>query len=103
MQPQSNNTPPPPSRAAASYARRRAGAACRVCRARKTKCDNVRPVCGSCRHHQARCVYTDGSEADGLQVGLDEAASRHREVLERLDDIRHLLARSSPSAASSTS
>ena len=76
--------------------RKRAIAACQFCRLRKTKCDNVRPVCGSCRHHQARCVYADGSEADGHQVGLDEAASRHREVLERLDDIRNLLVRSSP-------
>lgn len=82
--------------AATPYVRRkRAIAACQFCRLRKTKCDNVRPVCGSCRHHQARCVYADGSEGDGLQVGLDEAESRHREVLERLDDIRNLLARSS--------
>lgn len=91
-------TRPPAAGATASpYVRRkRAIAACQFCRLRKTKCDNVRPVCGSCRHHQARCVYADGSEGDGLQVGLDEAASRHREVLERLDDIRSLLARSSP-------
>lgn len=88
--------------AARPYVRRkRALAACQFCRLRKTKCDNVRPVCGSCRHHQARCVYTDGSEGDGLQVGLDEAASRHREVLERLDDIRNLLARPSLSDAHS--
>ena len=82
--------------------RKRAIAACQFCRLRKTKCDNVRPVCGSCRHHQARCVYADGSEADGHQVGLDEAASRHREVLERLDDIRNLLVRASPPEASSS-
>src|SRR6185436_16267787 len=62
--------------------RKRAMAACQFCRLRKTKCDNVRPVCGSCRHHLARCVYADGSEADGLQMGLDEAARRHREVVE---------------------
>lgn len=72
--------------------RKRAVAACQFCRERKTKCDNERPVCGYCRRHQARCVYADGSQADGLQVGVDEAASRHREVLERLDDIRSLLA-----------
>ncbi|SPO01982.1 uncharacterized protein DNG_04655 [Cephalotrichum gorgonifer] len=78
---------------AAPYVRRkRAIAACQFCRLRKTKCDNVRPVCGSCRHHQARCVYTDGSEGGGPQAGLDEAAARHGEVLERLDDIRNLLA-----------
>ena len=75
--------------------RKRAVAACQFCRLRKTKCDNVRPVCGSCRHHQARCVYTDGSEADGLQVGLDDAARRHHEVMERLEKIQDLLARSS--------
>ncbi|KAL2105285.1 hypothetical protein VUR80DRAFT_8616 [Thermomyces stellatus] len=90
--------------AASPYVRRkRAIAACQFCRLRKTKCDNARPVCGSCRHHRARCVYADGAEGDGLQVGLDEAAARHREVLERLDDIRSLLTtRRSPAGALSS-
>jgi hypothetical protein len=108
--PMSTSTGPTSARAPATvpadspYVRRkRAIAACQFCRLRKTKCDNGRPVCGSCRHHKARCVYADGSEADGLQVGFDEAASRHREVLERLDDIRNLLALSSPSDARSNS
>lgn len=108
--PMSTSTGPTSARALATvpadspYVRRkRAIAACQLCRLRKTKCDNGRPVCGSCRHHRARCVYADGSEADGLQVGFDEAASRHREVLERLDDIRNILARSSPSDARSNS
>lgn len=82
--------------------RKRAIAACQFCRLRKTKCDNVRPVCGSCRHHQAKCVYTDGSEGDGLKIGIDEAANRHREVLERLDDIRNLLAHAAPSDSRSS-
>lgn len=101
MSTQSGSTPastgPAPARAVPATAaatsnyvrRKRALAACQFCRLRKTKCDNVRPVCGSCRHHQARCVYADGSEGEGL----DEAAGRHREVLERLEEIRGLLAR----------
>lgn len=39
--------------------RRRAATACRLCRARKTKCDNGRPTCGYCVFQGARCVYAD--------------------------------------------
>jgi hypothetical protein len=47
------------SRAAASYNRRRAGHACIVCRSRKTKCDNQRPICGFCAATGGNCGYVD--------------------------------------------
>ena len=37
--------------------RRRALQACEACRAKKSKCDNERPSCGSCRQHGVECVY----------------------------------------------
>jgi hypothetical protein len=47
------------SRAAASYNRRRAGHACVICRSRKTKCDNQRPICGFCAATGGNCQYVD--------------------------------------------
>jgi len=37
--------------------RRRALQACEACRAKKSKCDNDRPSCGSCLQHGMECVY----------------------------------------------
>ena len=37
--------------------RRRALQACEACRAKKSKCDNERPSCGSCVQHNVECVY----------------------------------------------
>lgn len=33
--------------------------ACQRCRARKIKCDNVRPLCGSCVDSGRQCIYVD--------------------------------------------
>ncbi|KAK1622115.1 hypothetical protein BDP81DRAFT_455672 [Colletotrichum phormii] len=77
--------------------RKRAATACQFCRLRKTKCDNVRPVCGFCRHHHATCVYGDEEEEEGDRVS--HAAKSQDEgiassvILERLDEIKHLLQR----------
>ncbi|RFU24694.1 hypothetical protein B7463_g11650, partial [Scytalidium lignicola] len=30
---------------------------CQRCRARRVKCDEVHPVCGSCQRHRVNCVY----------------------------------------------
>ncbi|KAL3478319.1 hypothetical protein BJX99DRAFT_107854 [Aspergillus californicus] len=46
-------------RSSAMYQRKRAITACLPCRARKTKCDNIRPVCGFCASHEAQCMYAD--------------------------------------------
>jgi len=37
--------------------RRRALQACEACRAKKSKCDNERPSCGSCIQHGVECIY----------------------------------------------
>ncbi|KAF2176434.1 hypothetical protein K469DRAFT_678604 [Zopfia rhizophila CBS 207.26] len=65
--------------------RKRAVAACQFCRLRKTKCDNVRPVCGFCRHHKAQCIWGDRLEDRSQYDDAD------REILERLDEIKLLL------------
>ncbi|OIW31477.1 hypothetical protein CONLIGDRAFT_659864 [Coniochaeta ligniaria NRRL 30616] len=49
-------------RTARMYQRRRAVTACLACRTRKTKCDNVRPVCGFCSRNQAECIYSESSK-----------------------------------------
>lgn len=41
------------------YPRRRALQACQICRARKTKCDNERPSCGSCEALGVECSYNE--------------------------------------------
>ncbi|PYH96482.1 hypothetical protein BO71DRAFT_448645 [Aspergillus ellipticus CBS 707.79] len=46
-------------RTSGMYQRKRAIAACLPCRARKTKCDNIRPTCGFCANHDAQCTYAD--------------------------------------------
>jgi len=44
---------------AKDYPRRRALQACQICRARKTKCDNERPSCGSCEALGVECSYNE--------------------------------------------
>ncbi|KAG5418937.1 ZCF27 [Candida metapsilosis] len=47
------------SRTSATYPRKRAVTACDTCRLKKTKCDNVRPQCGSCaRNGNTNCQYS---------------------------------------------
>jgi hypothetical protein len=50
-----------PTRVAGSYQRTKAGNACLICRARKTKCDNVWPACGFCKKTGGECTYTQPS------------------------------------------
>ncbi|KAI3546430.1 hypothetical protein CABS03_13053 [Colletotrichum abscissum] len=79
--------------------RKRAATACQFCRLRKTKCDNVHPVCGFCRHHHATCVYGDeGEDEEGREMGASAAQAQDEGIassviLERLDEIKHLLQR----------
>ncbi|KAJ5618350.1 nitrogen assimilation transcription factor NirA [Penicillium herquei] len=44
---------PSPNKAQQSRSNR----ACQFCRARKIKCDTVKPSCGSCQTHGRRCIY----------------------------------------------
>lgn len=47
------------SRTSVTYPRKRAVTACDTCRLKKTKCDNVRPLCGSCaRNGNSNCQYS---------------------------------------------
>ncbi|KAI9899762.1 hypothetical protein N3K66_006223 [Trichothecium roseum] len=60
-----NNSQPSRKRSAhslpsdARYPRKRSLRACHVCRARKTKCDNVRPTCGFCSSLGISCTFDD--------------------------------------------
>jgi hypothetical protein len=76
-----NTSQPPPTRnrAAASYGRRRAANACSICRSRKTKCDNQRPVCGFCAATGGDCRYADSDPSQ-----FDRATLA---ILQRLGDL----------------
>ncbi|KAF7714749.1 Fungal Zn(2)-Cys(6) binuclear cluster domain-containing protein [Penicillium ucsense] len=67
------------ARAAGSYHRTKAGNACLVCRARKTKCDNVWPICGFCKKTGGECSYTQPTPQRFDQASL--------EILKRLDSL----------------
>ncbi|KAJ3550109.1 hypothetical protein NM208_g145 [Fusarium decemcellulare] len=98
------------SRTTDDYAqRKRVPVACQFCRLRKVKCDNVRPSCGYCLRHKARCIY---GELDPPQIDSasnpTEATGSDQKILARLDEIKDMLERlqvttpASASAASST-
>ncbi|KAF2658597.1 hypothetical protein K491DRAFT_592537 [Lophiostoma macrostomum CBS 122681] len=93
---------PPPSkrqRTAAMYNRRRAVTACEPCRRRKTRCDNVRPVCGFCSANQGRCTYPDN--AGGNDYATFDPASLA--ILDRINHVAALLeARPLPNLTSQT-
>lgn len=46
------------------YQRKRAVTACQPCRLRKTRCDNVRPICGFCSKNGAQCTYPEANNGD---------------------------------------
>ena len=48
----------------AEFPRKRSATACQLCRNRKTKCDNGRPVCASCCELGAECVYMDQTSSE---------------------------------------
>jgi hypothetical protein len=49
----------PISRIKSTYPRKRAIQACQKCRARRTKCNNVRPACSSCLDLGVECNYAE--------------------------------------------
>ncbi|KAH8175279.1 fungal zn(2)-Cys(6) binuclear cluster domain-containing protein [Sarocladium implicatum] len=58
----SNSTPAPPPIEKPFHSKRphrKSRAGCKNCKARKVKCDEVRPTCRSCRLRKAECVYPD--------------------------------------------
>ncbi|OQD82347.1 hypothetical protein PENANT_c022G11662 [Penicillium antarcticum] len=60
--------------------------ACNICKARKTKCDGVRPVCGACSKRKQICIYREAEEASPLGVetiGKDAGQLRDSNELPR--------------------
>ncbi|KAH7180699.1 hypothetical protein DER46DRAFT_620113 [Fusarium sp. MPI-SDFR-AT-0072] len=56
---------------------------------RKRACDNVRPTCGFCVRHRAKCIYLDADSEMGDE-GVEDAVS-NRQILVRLDEIKEIL------------
>ncbi|KAI1385482.1 vegetative cell wall protein gp1 [Hypoxylon trugodes] len=88
--PQYDDVVPPSTnkrqRTAGMYRRKRAVAACQQCRIRKTKCDNIRPVCGFCQKNQGQCIYPDGGPND--YSAFDPASLA---ILDRINYVANLL------------
>ncbi|KAF2185326.1 hypothetical protein K469DRAFT_739037 [Zopfia rhizophila CBS 207.26] len=73
----------PAPRGTAFYPRKRAVAACQVCRARRTKCDNLKPSCSFCLKTGATCIQSP--------VDLSAFDQASLKILERLDDVEGLI------------
>ncbi|XEV02491.1 hypothetical protein FSHL1_007778 [Fusarium sambucinum] len=63
------------------YPRKRGLTACHVCRARKTKCDNVQPTCGFCAALSIPCSY------DNAERNLSQFDPATLEILRQLGQI----------------
>ncbi|CAD6442645.1 5e7ae012-43b4-4d56-8d92-b6af33ec6736 [Sclerotinia trifoliorum] len=74
------------SRIENSYPRKRALRACQVCRARKTKCNNEKPVCGCCQALGAQCVYDEANGPYTLDFASQIIVERLDQVLQKLDE-----------------
>ncbi|KAK8875110.1 c6 zinc finger domain-containing [Apiospora arundinis] len=85
----------PAARGNAFYPRKRANTACQVCRARKTKCDNAKPSCSYCLSVGASCIQSPFDLSS-----FDPASLR---ILERLDELEHLLREKDEAAKSGES
>ncbi|RHZ66734.1 transcription factor domain-containing protein [Aspergillus thermomutatus] len=76
----------PAPRGTAAYPRKRAVTACQVCRARRTKCDNLKPSCSFCLKVGAKCIQSP--------VDLSSYDPASLRILERLDEIEQHILRS---------
>jgi hypothetical protein len=65
------------------YPRKRSIRACHLCRARKTKCDNVQPTCGFCASIGANCSY-DGKQHDHSSYSALTRLGRIESVLSHM-------------------
>ncbi|EDN99187.1 hypothetical protein SS1G_14047 [Sclerotinia sclerotiorum 1980 UF-70] len=75
------------SRIENSYPRKRALRACQVCRARKTKCNNEKPVCGCCQALGAQLDFASQiivERLDQVLQKLDEREVDSAETLRRI-------------------
>ncbi|KAH8691671.1 nitrogen assimilation transcription factor NirA [Talaromyces proteolyticus] len=69
-----------PPRSAATLISR----ACQFCRARKIKCDNKRPQCGSCANHGRQCTYTTEPPRQRPSRALIDAAQEETRTLQQV-------------------
>ena len=83
MDPKSDSRKRPAPRGTSAYPRKRAVAACQTCRARKTKCDNRRPVCSFCESVGATCIYSayDLSAYDPASLAILDRLSQLEDSL----------------------
>jgi hypothetical protein len=51
--------------------RRKVAESCKLCRAKKTRCDGLRPVCSPCTEKAARCEYSDAAVPVSVSTLLD--------------------------------
>lgn len=80
------------TRVAATYPRKRALTACDACRLKKVKCDNVRPICGSCVkigitscHYRTDDLRKDYSSYDPASLNI---LSKLDVILRDLNDLK---------------
>ncbi|KAG7053050.1 C6 zinc finger domain-containing protein [Colletotrichum scovillei] len=76
------------SRKRPAYPRKRAVQACLTCRQRRTKCDNEKPACNSCKKLGIDCVYHEFEKAS-----FDAASLA---ILRRLDELESVVKGSRP-------
>ncbi|KAJ5297177.1 uncharacterized protein N7443_008070 [Penicillium atrosanguineum] len=67
--------------------RTRAPTACQTCRLRKTRCDNVRPICSYCTLQEVVCIYPEASP----RAAPPSLKSANSEILQRLSHITSML------------
>ncbi|CAI6336424.1 unnamed protein product [Periconia digitata] len=63
---------------------RKVSVACRICQARRTKCDGARPQCGACTLRQSECGYT-------TKAGQSHSQARKQKMQELENDKRVML------------
>jgi hypothetical protein len=85
----------PAPRGTAAYPRKRAITACQVCRARRTKCDNLKPSCSFCLKSGAQCIQSS--------IDLSSFDPASLRILDRLDELERLMLGSSAASVTADS
>ncbi|PVH91520.1 hypothetical protein DM02DRAFT_704475 [Periconia macrospinosa] len=79
--------------------RRKVSVACRVCQARRTKCDGKRPQCGACILRQSECGYTTRAGQSHLQARKQKMQELESDKSVMLDILCRLQTSSSKTAS----
>ncbi|KAJ5371235.1 uncharacterized protein N7496_007327 [Penicillium cataractarum] len=85
-QPRKKRPRPENTRTGNAYQRKRAITACKACRARKIKCNNARPSCGSCLASMSPCVYEDRQDLSPFDPASILILDRLNQVLKKLEE-----------------